>query len=130
MDLSFNNGEIFDEVRTQIPNRDAETVTTKWEPVSPPRPAEGTSKYVTRTIHQWVAMLPLRLIDLERHRLISKSDLIPMVEARLDAEGFVNNLMQLNRADWRAELKEKLTPYLSYTILSHRSISSVVLKRA
>lgn len=53
-----------------------------------------------------------------------------MVEARLDAEGFVNNLMQLNRADWRAELKEKLTPYLSYTILSHRSISSVVLKRA
>lgn len=98
-------------------------------------PTEDATHFVDRTIHNWVAKMPVRLIDLEHHSLVSRSDLAIAVKTRMKARyipdekdsgetSFVEELAKVDRGKWKHELKKELTSLLSFAIFSHRWCSS------
>jgi hypothetical protein len=103
--------------------------------IEQPVPTEDVSHFVNATVDNWVAKMPIRLIDLEHHTLISRSDLAAEVKKRLKERyfpddkdsgetSFVEELGKLDRSKWNENLKKELDPLLSFAILSHRWCSS------
>jgi hypothetical protein len=103
--------------------------------IEQPVSTEDVSQFVNATIDNRVAKMPIRLIDLEHHTLISRSDLATEVKTRLKAKyfpddrdseetSFVEELGKVDRSKWNDELKKELNPLLSFAILSHRWCSS------